>query len=216
MTEMEYRKAFVSSASFWLGTQQGSDKHKQIIDIYNSITPLPRGYKVQYHDAWCATFVSAVAKNFEMGSAFPYECSCYYMVMKLIASGQWVEADDYVPSIGDLIFYDWKDSENFANTDNINVPSHVGIIESVEDYRFSVIEGNYSNSVKRRSVTKNGRYIRGFGHLDMVKCIERMDTEWAKEVGLFIGDGKGNFRWGDNVTREELATVLRRYYNLRW
>lgn len=36
-------------------------------------------------------------------------------------------------------------------------------------------------------------------------------TEWAIENGIFQGDGKGNYYWQDNVTREQLAQVL---YNI--
>lgn len=34
---------------------------------------------------------------------------------------------------------------------------------------------------------------------------------WAQELGLFVGDGQGDFRWQDPVTREELAAVLERW-----
>lgn len=34
--------------------------------------------------------------------------------------------------------------------------------------------------------------------------------DWAVDIGLFKGDGNGNFRWHDNVTREELAVLLMR------
>ena len=36
---------------------------------------------------------------------------------------------------------------------------------------------------------------------------------WAVEKGLFHGDGNGDFRWQDPVTRQELAAVLRRMQN---
>jgi len=35
-------------------------------------------------------------------------------------------------------------------------------------------------------------------------------TSWAVEQGIFQGDGQGNFRWKDPVTREELAVILHR------
>lgn len=37
---------------------------------------------------------------------------------------------------------------------------------------------------------------------------------WAVEKGIFLGDGSGNFRWRDAVTRQELAVLLRRFENL--
>lgn len=34
--------------------------------------------------------------------------------------------------------------------------------------------------------------------------------EAAKDAGIFGGDGKGNFNWGDPITREAVAAVLKR------
>mgnify|MGYP006924823785 CR=1 FL=1 len=31
------------------------DHLKKIIDSYNKLDPLPRGYKVKYTDSWCMT-----------------------------------------------------------------------------------------------------------------------------------------------------------------
>ena len=31
---------------------------------------------------------------------------------------------------------------------------------------------------------------------------------WAKEQGIFAGDGKGNYGWQQPVTREQLALIL--------
>ena len=53
MTYSEFAKKY-------LGVIEGDSKHKFIIDEYNKIDPLPRGYKMTYSDAWCAAFVSFV------------------------------------------------------------------------------------------------------------------------------------------------------------
>lgn len=214
MDEYDLRMAFVTSAEFWLGSETGSARHKQIIDIYNGINPLPRGYKVKYTDPWCATFVSSVAWNCGMSTIFPFECSCYYMLQHLIKTNQWVEDDNYIPSIGDLIFYDWSDSEDFEVTDNINVPQHVGIVATVHEHTFSIIEGNYSNSVKKRAIKQNGKYIRGFGHLDFASIALDDELIWCTNVGIFQGDENGNMNWKNNITREEVARVISRLYNL--
>lgn len=39
--------------------------------------------------------------------------------------------------------------------------------------------------------------------------------EWAKEEGIFAGDGKGNFNWQQPVTREQLAVILYKALNNR-
>ena len=56
---MTTRQQILSQARSWLGAKEGSSTHHHIIDVYNAHTPLPRGYKVTYSDAWCATFTSA-------------------------------------------------------------------------------------------------------------------------------------------------------------
>ena len=76
MTENELRKKFVDNAVAFLGTNERDGSHRQIIDIYNSISPLPRNYKMTYTDPWCAAFVSVVAKLSKMLSIIPAECSC--------------------------------------------------------------------------------------------------------------------------------------------
>lgn len=49
-------------------------------------------------------------------------------------------------------------------TDNTGTPDHVGVIVEVHESAgyFVVVEGNYSNAVKKRTLSINGRYIRGF------------------------------------------------------
>ena len=150
----------VAQAQAWIGYNEYDGTHKKIIDIYNGQNPLPVGYKVKYTDAWCATFVSAVAVMLGCTDIIPTECSCPRMIKLLQAKGIWIEDENRKPNPGELIFYDWDDN---GNGDNKGEPEHVGIVEKVEGNTIIVIEGNYSNSVKRRNLTVNGRYIRGYG-----------------------------------------------------
>ena len=59
-----------------------------------------------------------------------------------------------------IIYYDWDDS---GKGDNVGVSDHVGIVEKVSGGKITVIEGNYSDSVKRRTLAVDGKYIRGYG-----------------------------------------------------
>ena len=160
MTETEARALFVSTAKSYLGYSESSGKHRQIIDLYNSKYPLPRNYKVSYTDAWCATFVSAVAIKCGMANIIPRECSCYYQVEAFQKMERWCEDDNHVPSAGDIIYYDWQDS---GNGDNKGVPDHVGIVEGVSGGVITVIEGNKHDSVERRKIAVDGTCIRGYG-----------------------------------------------------
>lgn len=154
------RNTIVKQAQSWIGCKEADGTHKKIIDVYNGHTPLARGYKVQYTDAWCATFVSAVAIKCGYTAIIPTECGCDPMITLFKNLGEWIEDDSYVPSAGDVIFYDWQDS---GSGDNTGSSDHVGIVEKVSGSTITVIEGNYSDSVKRRTIQVNGKYIRGYG-----------------------------------------------------
>lgn len=158
---MEYsRSAVVKQAKAWLGRKESNGSHKKIIDVYNSHKPLARGYEVKYTDAWCATFVSAVAIALGYTKIIPTECGCDKMIALFKKMGTWNESDSRTPAAGDIIFYDWQDS---GKGDNRGSSDHVGIVEKVSGGTITVIEGNYSNAVKRRKLKVNGRYIRGYG-----------------------------------------------------
>ena len=158
---MEYsRNAVVKQAKAWLGRKESNGSHKKIIDVYNSHKPLARGYKVKYTDAWCATFVSAVAIALGYTKIIPTECGCEKMIALFKKLGSWSESDSRTPAAGDIIFYDWQDS---GSGDNKGGSDHVGIVEKVSGGTITVIEGNYSNAVKRRKLNVNGKYIRGYG-----------------------------------------------------
>ena len=156
----KYASKVVAQARAWLGCKESDGTHKQIIDVYNSHKPLARGYAVKYTDAWCATFVSAVAIKLGYTDIMPTECGCGEMLNLYKAMGAWYEDDSRTPNPGDVIFYDWQDS---GNGDNKGAPDHVGIVEKVSGGKVTIIEGNYSNSVKRRTLSVNAKYIRGYG-----------------------------------------------------
>lgn len=153
------RKQFVAKLQEWVGLKESNGSHKKIIDIYNTIRPLPRGYWLSYFDAWCAGTVSAAAKACNATDIIPAECSCPYMISHAQKMGIWVEADNHVPAPGDIIMYDWQDS---GSGDNRGGADHVGVVEKVSGNDMTIIEGNYSNSVKRRPLQVDGRYIRGY------------------------------------------------------
>ena len=144
----------------WIGRKESNGSHHEIIDVYNNHKPLARGYKVKYTDSWCATFVSACAIKANYTDIIPLECSCNKMIEKFKNMGRWTEDDGHVPHLGDVIFYDWQDS---GKGDCKGTSEHVGYVEKVENGKITVIEGNKSDSVFRRVLNVNGRYIRGFG-----------------------------------------------------
>lgn len=167
----KYAKNVVNLAISWIGKNEKDGSHKDIIDIYNSHKPLARGYKVKYTDSWCATFVSAVAIKLGYTDIIPTECGCPQMINLFEGIGSWIENENRTPNAGDIIFYDWEDD---GVGDNTGAPNHVGIVEKVSGNTITIIEGNYSDSVKRRTLNVNGKYIRGYG-------VPKYDTEKTTE-----------------------------------
>lgn len=165
-----YANEVINQAKAWIGKKESNGSHKEIIDIYNTQKPLPRNYKVKYSDSWCATFVSAVAIKLGYTTIIPPECGCERMIELFRALDCWIENENYTPAPGDIIFYDWQDS---GKGDNKGWSDHVGIVEKVSGGKITVIEGNYSDAVKRRSLEVNGKYIRGYG-------VPRYDKEPVK------------------------------------
>lgn len=166
MTEQELRQQVIDTAYAWLGRKESNGTHRPIIDVYNSHSPLPRGYRMSYKDAWCAAFVTAVGVKLKLTDIILPECSCNKMIALYKAAGRWKEDDAYTPQIGDLVMYDWDDDNK---GDNKNQADHVGIVYAVSGTYLSIIEGNINNSVGLRSLAVNGKYIRGYCLPDYAK-----------------------------------------------
>ena len=160
MNENEIRQKVVDQAKSWIGRKEADGAHQEIINVYNRITPRPRGYKLQYSDAWCAGFVSAVGAACGLTAYIYPECGCGPMIELYRNAGRWMEDDAYLPAPGDVIFYDWQDS---GQGDNRGNPDHVGLVYSVEGDLITVIEGNISDSVDTRTLFRDNRCIRGYG-----------------------------------------------------
>ena len=172
MTESEIRNEYVSTANAYLGAKQGGAKHREIVTIYNSYLPHPRGYVLTETDAWCAAFVSACAIQTGLTDIIPVECSCGEQVKAWQRMGRWEEHDDYVPAPGDLLYYHWRDD---GEGDCTGAPQHVGIVVNVVGDDVLVIEGNKGDShvVGYRHVAVDGVTIRGFGLPDFAAAADK-------------------------------------------
>ena len=154
------REKIVAQARSWIGCKESDGSHKKIIDTYNSHSPKARGYTLKVTDPWCSGFASACAIACGATDIIPTEVGCQKHIELFQKMGIWVEDDSYVPMPGDYIFYDFQDN---GVGDNKGTSDHVGIVEKVVDGVITIIEGNYSNAVKRRTLKVNGKYIRGYG-----------------------------------------------------
>lgn len=159
MTQTDLRSKVADFLNQFLGIPEGGSKHKYILDLFNSSKLCPR-YTMTVNDAWCATAVSAAFIATGLTKIFPcVECSCQNMIAKAQKAGIWVEDDNYQPCMGDVILYSWGDD---GTGDCTKPANHVGIVQSVTYGGICVIEGNYNDTVKRRTIQRNARYIRGY------------------------------------------------------
>ena len=170
------RSKIVAQARSWIGCKESDGSHRQIINVYNADKPLPRGFTMSYTNYWCAAFVTACAIKCGATDIVPKECSCNKMIELFKQLGCWIENDAYVPSPGDIMFYDWDDD---GKGDNKGEVEHVGIVEKVSGNTITVIEGNYQKECKRRTLNVNGRYIRGYG-------VPKYDSEPATVSGVLV------------------------------
>ncbi len=228
MTESDLRAKVIKEAAGWLGISEGSARHKELVSIYNGIRPLPAGYALKVTDAWCAAFVSVVGEVMRMTDVLFPECSCPRMVQLYQKAGRWQEADDYVPQIGDVLFYGWSDS---GRGDYQGLPDHVGLVMSCADGMISVIEGNYADAVGVRRIAVNARYIRGYGLPDYASKAAQEPKKltgfpdvaagaWYEEAiramaqkGILTGYPDGTYKPEQPVTRAELAAALYKFSN---
>lgn len=158
MTEAEQRKAVVNWLAQYKGISEGSAQHKAILKVFND-SGLCTRYKMTIYDAWCAASASAAFIANGLGSIFPVECSCWYIINYAKQRGIWVENDAYVPKVGDAVLYDWQDS---GVGDNQGNPDHIGLVYSISGNTMQIVEGNINNSVGFRTLQVNGKYIRGY------------------------------------------------------
>lgn len=189
----------------WLGKNEADGSYREIIDIYNSFNgKLPRGIKMSYSWAWCACTWSALAIKLGLTNIMPIEISCGFLINEAKKMGCWQENDAFIPRPGDAILYDWNDS---GIGDNKAWPDHVGTVNYVNEKSgyMEVIEGNCSDAVKKRTVSINGRFIRGFitpNYPDQEVDSPLIGGKSVDEVAHEVIVGK----WGSGEERKRLLT----------
>ena len=157
--ERAARDLMVQTAETWLGRNEADGSHQEIIDLYNSHSPLAQGYEVQYSDNWCATFVSAIAIECNFTHIIPTECGCERQIGLFMELDRWIEDDSYVPLPGDIIYYCGKDT---GLGDCSGWSDHVGIVVGTNSTYIKVIEGNSADQVQYVIIPINGQTIRGY------------------------------------------------------
>lgn len=159
--EKHLRQNVVAAAEKWLDTREGSQKHSQILHIYNSHLPLAQDYPVKPEDNWCAAFASAVAIECNLTDIIPTECGCERQTYLWKELGRWQEKDTYLPLPGDYIYYAWDEKNTWG--DCTGWSDHVGIVVGTAGPFIKVIEGNKDDTVTYRKISRFDPQIRGYG-----------------------------------------------------
>ena len=144
VTEAQLRQSVADIINSWLGAKEGDSVHAEILKIYNAQNPLPVGYKMQVHDAWCAATVSATWLKAGIAQYTGTECGCGRFRDDAIKRGIWVENDAYKPKIGDAVIYYWSDN---GVGDCTTGADHIGLVTAVSGNSFTVTEGNTGNGI---------------------------------------------------------------------
>lgn len=221
MTEDAIRQKVADTALALVGIKEGSAEHKRIIDIYNAQRKLPKGYAMSYDDAWCAATMTYIGIILEISNIILPECSCSRMIKLYDDKDRWMEADDYVPDLADIVMYDW-DAQKGECT---GAPEHTGMIVGKKGNTLMVMEGNYDNQCKIREICVEYVKVRGYCLPDYASLVQPFadvpaDAWYAEavakaaELGLMEGVGNGLFEPDRAPTRAELAAVAARAVEL--
>lgn len=188
----------------WIGRNEYDGSHKAIIDIYNGYKPLARGYKVTYTDSWCdatvsAAFIQAKAVALIGGT----ECGVQEHIAIFRKAGIWKGMIKPIP--GDIICYDWQ-RDGYAD--------HIGIVESVTGDTITTIEGNYSDSVKRRTLAYDRSDIMGYARPNYsaqsndVKASNLADKFDKSLAGTYEAKTKLNIRDGAGSSKYDVIGAM--------
>lgn len=207
------RDILVATAMNYLGAKELDHKHRELVDVYNTLEPVPRGYYVTPADPWCAIFVSACIKLAGLDKALPTECSCTEMLLAYKTNPKFgavvKEADPKLANLerGDLVFYGKSGSP--ANTSE-----HVGIITNVLPSSWDTIEGNWRNGVNiRQHIGRSWDGIKAYvkpNYPDEAWEKEKAEAKaWVVQNEIIKGDENG-IDWSQYINLERLAVILKR------
>lgn len=161
-----------------VGEPSGEDKY---IDWFNKNVLKTWGFA--FNVAWCQIFATYTGVHAGLtNKEFPLTAGCDEGMNWFKNRGQWKNSlaygGNYTPRKGDMVYY--------SSTHNQNDSTHVGWAESCSGNVLTVVEGNYSNKVKKRTIDLTDPYIIGYG-------IVRYPDESSETIPVnpLIGKGKG-------------------------
>lgn len=144
-------------ATGYLGVNQYSAKHKQLVDDYNKVTPRPVGYAVTYGDDWCDTFVTVVSDKAGATELIGRECGVERHKSIFKQKNIWLGL--VRPQVGDVVIFQWNGDRNgFAH--------HIGFVLEVNGNTIKTVEGNTIkagvSTVGSKTYKWNDKVIQGY------------------------------------------------------
>lgn len=196
--------SIIETARSYLGTTEGSAKHKEIIDLYNKAR-YSDAYQMTMNDPWCCAFVVAVFEKCGMADIIPGYAACDQMISIFTKWGRYYSRSVRSVRPGDIIFYNWNGDLS---------SDHVGIVVQNRFGELSVIEGNKSDTVAYRSIGSMDSCVLGYGVPNYEATSESridstsydLDKEYIRTLPL-LQYGK------NNVYVKILQILLNYYYN---
>lgn len=147
-------------------------------------------YGATYGDAWCAWFVSTIAKECGLTNIIPITggAGCFPREGVPKGMGTWHEGHNSVPKAGDIIVFTWNGLGSYESSGHDKYFSdHVGIVTKVSNGNVYTVEGN-ANGTNTNSTVCCKSYPLYSGKINgyyRPKYIESEDEEM-------------NFKKGDN------------------
>lgn len=185
---MTLKDRVIKTAEAFYQCKTGDPQQRMIVALYNQIAPLPRGYRLKEHDAWCAAFVSVCAYVVGASGIVYPECGAHEMWNRYPDSRRCREHGKQAER-GDLLFYDWNGDGRI---------DHVGIVLDRQEDLLRVIEGNFDNSCGIRFVTENEQCIYG-------SC--RPDYGDTMDAVMFVDCDELNLRRAPSMDAEVLSIM---------
>lgn len=194
--------SIIETARSYLGTTEGSSKHKEIIDLYNKAR-YSDAYQMTMNDPWCCAFVVAVFEKCGMADIIPGYAACDQMISIFTKWGRYYSKSVRSVRPGDIIFYNWNGDLS---------SDHVGIVVQNRFGELSVIEGNKSDTVAYRSIGSMDSCVLGYGVPNYEATSESridstsydLDKEYIRTLPLL--------QYGKNNVYVKILQVLLNYY----
>ena len=106
-------------------------------------------YGAEYGDAWCAWFVSTVARECNLANVITFSGGAGSIPRHSVAAnkGKWLEGYNSTPQAGDVIVFTWNGLGTYEGSGMDKYYSdHVGIVYKVDSTYVYTVEGNANGS----------------------------------------------------------------------